>query len=59
LRFVGGIPDIMQYDSTLVTATIMPGSSGSGVYNENKELAGVVFAGRANFHMVGQFHLSL
>ena len=44
--FVGGIPDIMQYDSTLVTATIMPGSSGSGVYNEKKELAGVVFAGQ-------------
>ena len=43
--FVGGIPDIMQYDSTLVTATIMAGSSGSGVYNEKKELAGVVFAG--------------
>ena len=42
---VGGIPDVVQYDSTLVTATIMPGSSGSGVYNENKELSGVVFAG--------------
>jgi len=45
---VGGVPDVNQYDSTLVTATIMPGSSGSGVYNENKELAGVAFAGSGN-----------
>ena len=42
---VGGFPDIMQYDSTLVTATIMPGSSGSGVYNSKNELSAVVFAG--------------
>ena len=42
---VGGIPSVVQYDSTLVTATIMAGSSGSGVYNENMELTGVVFAG--------------
>jgi S1-C subfamily serine protease len=42
---LGGIPEIEQYESTLVTATIMPGSSGSGIYNENKELSGVVFAG--------------
>jgi S1-C subfamily serine protease len=41
----GGLPQIEQYDSTLVTATIMPGSSGSGVYNEDKELSGVAFAG--------------
>lgn len=47
--FIGGIPDVMQYDSTLVTATIMPGSSGSGVYNSNKELSAVVFAGQDNF----------
>jgi S1-C subfamily serine protease len=46
---VGGIPDVVQYDSTLVTATIMPGSSGSGVYNSDKELAGVAFAGSENF----------
>ena len=44
----GGIPQIQQYDATLVTATIMPGSSGSGVYNKDKELSGVVFAGQGN-----------
>ena len=44
----GGIPIAERYDSTLVTATIMAGSSGSGVYNSNKELAGVVFAGSGN-----------
>lgn len=41
----GGIPVVKQYESVLVTATIMPGSSGSGVYNENKELVGLAFAG--------------
>lgn len=42
---VGGMPIIKEYDSVLVTATIMPGSSGSAVYNSKMELAGVVFAG--------------
>lgn len=42
---IGGIPEITQYEARLVSATIMPGSSGSGVYNDNKELAGVAFAG--------------
>ena len=42
---LGGLPVIKQYDSILVTATIMPGSSGSAVYNSNYELSGVVFAG--------------
>lgn len=41
----GGIPEIKSYDSVLVSATIMPGSSGSGVYNENMELTGLAFAG--------------
>jgi S1-C subfamily serine protease len=43
--FFGGLPVIKSYESVLVTATIMPGSSGSGVYNSSNELAGVVFAG--------------
>jgi S1-C subfamily serine protease len=42
---LGGIPILKQYQSTLVTATIMPGSSGSGVYNSDNELSGVAFAG--------------
>jgi S1-C subfamily serine protease len=42
---LGGLPIIKQYDSVLVTATIMPGSSGSAVYNDKMELSGVVFAG--------------
>lgn len=41
----GKIPLITTYDTVLVTATIMPGSSGSAVYNSNNELSGVVFAG--------------
>lgn len=43
---VGGMPIVKEFDSVLVTATIMPGSSGSGVYNSNMELSGVVFAGQ-------------
>lgn len=47
--FFGGIPVIKSYESILVTATIMPGSSGSGVYNSSNELSGVVFAGQGDF----------
>ena len=47
--FFGGMPVVKSYESLLVTATIMPGSSGSGVYNTNNELAGVVFAGSEGF----------
>lgn len=43
--FLGGLPIVKEYESILVTATIMPGSSGSGVYNSKGELAGVAFAG--------------
>jgi len=47
--FLGGTPIIKYYESVLTSATIMPGSSGSGVYNVNKELIGVVFAGQGDF----------
>lgn len=47
--FFGGMPVIKSYESVLVTATIMPGSSGSGVYNSSGELIGVVFAGSEGF----------
>lgn len=47
--FLGGIPVIKSYETVLVTATIMPGSSGSGVYNKNNGLIGVVFAGSSGF----------
>ncbi len=43
--FLGKLPIIKKYESILVTATIMAGSSGSGVYNSNNELSGLVFAG--------------
>jgi S1-C subfamily serine protease len=44
--FLGGIPIIKNFESVLVTATIMPGSSGSAVYDSSGDLAAVVFAGR-------------
>lgn len=43
--FFGNLPVIERYDSQLVTALIMAGSSGSGVFNGNGELNGLVFAG--------------
>lgn len=43
--FVGGKPIIQQFDAQFTTTTIMPGSSGSGVFNDKGELSGLVFAG--------------
>jgi len=48
-QFFGIVPIIKSYDSQLVSSTIMPGSSGSGVYNKKNELSGVVFAGHGEF----------
>ena len=42
--FMGGIPIIKTYESQLVTGTILPGSSGSAVFDSNGEIAGLVFA---------------
>lgn len=44
--FFGLIPEIQNFEATLVTGTILPGSSGSGVFNSKGEIAGLVFAGR-------------
>ena len=46
--FFGGIPILKTFDSRYVTATIMPGSSGSAVYNSDGEIGGLVFAGSGN-----------
>lgn len=45
--FMGGTPIIKQMASQVVTATIMPGSSGSGVFNSDGEISGLVFAGNS------------
>lgn len=42
----GVLPDVRTFESTLVTATIMPGSSGSAIYNSQGEIEALVFAGR-------------
>ncbi len=47
--FFNGFPVIKTYEATLVTATIMPGSSGSAVYNNKNELSAVIFAGSTDF----------
>lgn len=46
---MGYKPVIQNYESALVSATIMPGSSGSGVYDSNNNLIGLVFAGSGQF----------
>lgn len=43
---IGGIPVIKTYESVVVSAMIMAGSSGSAVLDQNGKLAGVVFAGQ-------------
>ena len=43
--FFGGIPVLKTFDARYVSATIMPGSSGSAVYNSDYEIGGLVFAG--------------
>lgn len=45
----GGFPIIRQYEATFVTATIMPGSSGSAVYKQDGKIAAVIFAGAGDF----------
>lgn len=44
--FFGGKPVIKNYNATYSSSTIMPGSSGSAVYNGTGEVVGLVFAGR-------------
>lgn len=46
--FFGIAPIIREYESQIVTATIMRGSSGSAVLNDKNELSGLVFAGNAD-----------
>lgn len=48
-RFIGRIPLIKSLEAQIVSATIMPGSSGSAVFNAAGELAGLVFAGSGDF----------
>lgn len=45
---MGGIPIVQSFASQLVTGTILPGSSGSGVFNSKGEISGLVFAGRGD-----------
>lgn len=41
----GGVPILRQMEGQVTSATIMPGSSGSAVYNTKGELSGLIFAG--------------
>lgn len=43
--FNGVKPLIVEYQAQITSSTIMPGSSGSGVFNAKGELSAVVFAG--------------
>ena len=57
----GGIPVLQSFESQLVTGTILPGSSGSGVFNSKGEISGLVFAGQGKglgyAFIVPQIHL--
>lgn len=43
--FNGGKPVVVEYQAQVTSSTIMPGSSGSAVFNAQGELAGLIFAG--------------
>jgi hypothetical protein len=43
--FLGGFPIERTFESQVISATIQAGNSGSAVYNNNGEVAGLVFAG--------------
>lgn len=43
--FFGIVPIVKTYEAVSVSATIMPGSSGSAILNSDGELSSVVFAG--------------
>lgn len=43
--FLGKLPVVKAFDSQLVTGTIMPGSSGSAIFDNDGKIAGLVFAG--------------
>lgn len=48
-NFFGIIPIIKTYEAQVASCTIMPGSSGSPVFNSKGEIAGLVFAGSGDF----------
>ncbi len=43
--FMGGVPIVKRFQSQVTSSLIMPGSSGSPVYNGKGELSALVFAG--------------
>lgn len=46
--FLGGMPVIKKLEAQLMSNLIMPGSSGSAVFNKHGQLVGVVFAGQGD-----------
>lgn len=44
--FLGFLPKVRTYRAQVVSPTIMPGSSGSAVFNDSGRISGLVFAGQ-------------
>lgn len=44
-RFTGHLPIVRTFEAIVVSATIQPGSSGSGIFDADHRLAALVFAG--------------
>jgi hypothetical protein len=42
---IGKLPVVGEFESIVVSTTIQPGSSGSGIYGEENQISAVVFAG--------------
>ena len=43
--FLGGLPILKLYEAQVVSPTIMPGSSGSSIWNSDGKISGLIFAG--------------
>ena len=47
--FMNGLPVLKTFQAIAESATIQPGSSGSGVYNSQGQIVAVIFAGGSDF----------
>lgn len=48
--FLGGIPIVKSYEAQVISNLILPGNSGSAVYNASGEISGLVFAGSSGLN---------
>lgn len=55
-NYGGVFPSIVMLDSMIISAVVMPGSSGSPVFNKKGQLTALIFGIRAGVDMAGYAH---